>query len=309
MSRLAQPVQLETTGGLEGYTCFGIPVASCLAFPGAWRASAPHADATFLVVEELPPWSDTVDGGWEGMSDGKTFTVQRSQTGEYRFSYGGRTLFHLSADHRTLTSAADEARDLSWWRILLDPVLFTVSLVRGMEALHAGAIATESGAVAIAATSGGGKSTLLSQLLREGLELVTDDILGLAAEDDAVLAYPGAPLMTLPRKRSAGVGAPLGKLGEEVWSAVPVVSDPLPLRHIVLLDRRPGARTGMYRVEHPLAPLMTHLLRFPPTRERELARFSLASAVAIQADIWELSADVNTSPEQLAGLILQELRL
>jgi len=189
----------------------------------------------------------------------------------------------------------------------MDSVLFTVSLLRGREALHAGAFATSSGAVAIAATSGGGKSTLLGQLLREGHAFVTDDILALTIHEDAVFAHPGPPFITLPRAHSAGVGAALGEVGDEVWAAVPVLPGPVPLRRLVLLHRRAGARTSMDRVEHPLAPLVTHLLKFPRTSERELARFSLASAIATHTEIFRLTADLTVSPQRLAALTLEGL--
>jgi hypothetical protein len=241
------------------------------------------------------------------VSDNEAFVVVRSQTGEHRFFHGGRELFHLSADHQTLLSAPSAARDTRWWRILLDSVLFTVSLLRGNEAMHAGAVATPDGGVAVVGGSSAGKSTLLGQLRREGHELVTDDILALTTAGDQVLAHPGPPLMTLPRLRAGSFGTAISSVGDEVWTAVPVVSAPVPLRRLVLLDRRPGRQSGMHRIKSPLALLLTHLLRFPPTSERELARFSLASAVATRTELWRLVADTNTPPEQLAALALREL--
>jgi hypothetical protein len=241
------------------------------------------------------------------VSDGKTFAAQRSPDGEYRFIHGDHALFHLSADLMVLTGAAGETRDLGWWRILLDSVLFTVSLLRGSEALHGGAVATSSGAVAVAAISGTGTGTLLGQLVRDGHQLVTDDILALAVEEERVLAQPGPPLMTLPRERAAGVGTALGEVGGEVWAAVPVVARPLSLRRIVLLNRRAGAKTGMFREQHPLAPLLAHLLKFPRTHEREIARFLLASTVATQTEICRLDADLAVRPQQLAALALDGL--
>lgn len=293
--------------GAWGYTCFGIPVASSLRFPGAWRAMAPQTDATIVVDGELPRWGDTVDGGWEGVSDNEAFVVLRSKTGEHRFFHGGRELFHLSADYQTLITGLGPVRDTRWWRILLDSVLFTVSLLRGNEAIHAGAVATPLGAVAVVGRSGVGKSTLVGQLRREGHELVTDDVLAVTADGDQILAHPGPPLMTLPRGRSGGFGTRVSCVGSEVWAAVPVVSAPVPLRRLVLLDRRPDAQTGMHRVKSPLALLLTHLLNFPRTPERELARFSLASAMTTRIELWRLLADVNTSPAQLAALALRGL--
>jgi hypothetical protein len=291
---------------INGYTCFGISLASKVVFPGAWREETPRADATVVEVGELPQWSGRDEGGWRGLSDGETLDVVRSQTDEYRFLYGDRTLFHLTADHRTLISlpAGGQTR---WWRLLLDSVLFTVSLLRGNEALHAGAVATGSGVVAIVGGSGAGKSTVLSQLLRDGHQLVSDDILFLDARGDDVWAQPGPPLMVLPRERARGVGTHIGDVGEEVLVAVPVVAGPAPLRRLVVLDRQPGAINGMHRIESSFATLMKHLLRFPRTPDREFARFSLASAIATRTEMWQLVADVKTPPQELAALAVQGL--
>jgi len=187
----------------------------------------------------------------------------------------------------------------------MDSVLFTVSLLRGREALHAGAFATSSGAVAIAATPGR-QDTLLGQLLREGHAFVTDDILALTIHEDAVFAHPGPPFITLRARTAPASALPWARLAtrsgppyRSSWSRA--------LRRLVLLHRRAGARTSMDRVEHPLAPLVTHLLKFPRTSERELARFSLASAIATHTEIFRLTADLTVSPQRLAALTLEGL--
>lgn len=63
----------------------------------------------------------------------------------------------------------------------------------------------------------------------------------------------------------------------------------------------------MVPVENPLVPLMRHLLNYPRTPERELARFSLASTIAAEVEIWRLVTDVSTPPDQLAALALRGL--
>lgn len=288
-----------------GYRIFGIPFASSLSFPGGWHDSVSADDATVVVVDDLPPWSNAGSDGWSGISDGRRFEALPSPSGEFRFVHGGEALFQLTADRRTLVCAPVADRDLRWWRILLDSVLFTVSLLRGNDALHAGAVATSSGVVAIVTGSGGGKSTLVRQLLLGGAELVTDDILFVEPAGREILAHPGPPLMTLPSDRA--IGTVLGELGKEVWVTIPVASTPIPLRRIVLLNRRSGAATRMQRIEYPLVPLMRHLLNYPRTRERELTRFALASSITSNVEICRVVADVTTSPEQLASMTLDGL--
>jgi hypothetical protein len=83
--------------------------------------------------------------------------------------------------------------------VVLDSVLFTVALLQGYEALHAGAVATPDGVIAITSAAGGGKSTLLAALLQRGLALMADDVLVLESRGtEATLAHPAAPLMTVP---------------------------------------------------------------------------------------------------------------
>lgn len=292
-----------------GYTCFGIPLASSFAFPGLWRTSAPQPEATVLVESELPRWTETSELGWEGVVDGERFLVERSGHGQHRFIHGDRELFQLSGDQRRLLCAPGFPRDTGWWRILLDSVLFTVSLIRGREAIHAGAVATPAGALAVVGRSGAGKSTLLAELRSQGYPLVTDDILTVEVDRECVLAHPGPPLTTLPRERLDGSEVPLDDVGAEVWAAVPVIPAPVPLRRIVLLDRRWRSEATIERVASPLALLLTHLLTFPRTTIREISRFDTASSLATRTELCRLTADLNTPPQELATLATQGLQV
>ena len=298
----------EETAGAKAYlSSYGISLTSSLSFPGPWRAQPPASEATAIGIGQLPVTSRDMALGWSGKCDGKAFVAAVSRSGEHWFLHGGQTLFHLSADYRTLTGESSVERGTGWWRILLDSVLFSVALLRGCEALHAGAVATQCGAVAIVARSGAGKSTLLAELLRQGYGFVSDDILFLDSEGDELFAHPGPPVMTLPRERAADTGTHLGDIGDEVWLGIPVVSGPVPLRRLVLLDRTPAAPSGLTRVEKPLAPLLTHLLRFPRARDRDFARFSVASTIASRCEVWHLVAGMNAAPHRLAALVVQGL--
>ena len=277
-------------------------------------------------------WSGLEAIGWEGTIDGAPFVVERGWTGDYRFVHGVdggrgeeiRAIHHLSADLRVLRCAPAEPAEPAWWRVVLDSVLFTVALLHGYEALHAGAVATPEGVIAVAARSGGGKSTLVSELLRQGLTLMADDVLVLepTGADIAPLAHPAPPLMTVPAERLhrlsggrmvAGANGPASPpeticaLGEECWIASPVHPRPLPLTALVVLNRVPRCTTCMRRAERPLSALMDSLLRFPQTRDRERARFELAGAIAARVPVWELDADSGVEPGALAEVLLREL--
>jgi hypothetical protein len=271
--------------------------------------------------------------------------VERGVAGDHRFLHGTppdrngrpaaetRAIHHLSADATVLRCAPADPADPAWWRVVLDSVLFTVALLRGYEALHAGAIATpDGGAIAITAASGGGKSTLLSELLGRGLPLLADDVVVLESRGaEAPLAHPAAPLMTVPAAR---VPAPAGEthapagdalmpvgatdtpqticaIDDERWIAVPVHPDPLPLGALVVLDRRPasqlpgqGQEPTLQRIADPLAPLLGSLMAFPTSPERQRARFELASVLAATTALWRLEAALTTPPDALADALL-----
>ncbi len=258
--------------------------------------------------------------GWEGTIDGAPFVVERGRAGDHRFVHGElpdqrgmpavgtRAIHHLSADAGVLRCAPVDPDEESWWRVVLDSVLFTVALLQGYEALHAGAVATPHGALAIAAATGGGKSTLLCELLSDGMTLMTDDVLVLEAQgEDSPLAHPGPPLMTVPGDAPPLPGAPIATIDEERWVAVPVQREALPLSALVVLNRSPGLTTSLHRVRDPLAVLVGSLLRFPRLPERERARFEVAGAIASHVPIWELCADPSVTSGRLADLLRAEL--
>jgi hypothetical protein len=272
-------------------------------------------------------WSGLETIGWDAVIDGAPFVVERGVDGDHRFVHGAppdhvgdpsaRTLaiHHLSRDASVLQCAPSNQADPSWWRVVLDSVLFTVALLRGYEALHAGAIATSEGAIAITAGTGGGKSTLLAELLGRGLALLADDVLVLESRDtEPALAHPAPPLMTVPATRVptlTGEEHPdtIASIGDERWIAIPTYPEPLPLKALVVLDRRPEAQwsatqPSLTKIESPLVALLSALMKFPAAAERQRARFELASVLASTSGLWRLTARRDTPANVLADALL-----
>jgi hypothetical protein len=322
------------TGGgppRTGLAAFGLGLLADAPPPGAW-ASRPLREPSLQIRSVAPEaiedsWSGLEAIGWEGVIDGALFVVERGVAGDHRFVHGAHpdrngvplpgtgAVHHLCADANVLRCAPANPTDPSWWRVVLDSVLFTVALLQGYEALHAGAIATPAGAIAITAATGTGKSTLLAELLRRGLTLMADDVLVLESRGtEAPLAFPAPPLMTVPAARTAILsGAASARticsIDGERWIAVPVHPEPLPLKALVVLDRRSGShpsgpRVSLIRIEHPLAPLLDALIGFPRTPERQRTRFELASMLSCTVALWRLTASLDTPPEVLANTLL-----
>jgi hypothetical protein len=277
--------------------------------PGVWQVEADEEGSVAVRVSDRreieDAWSGGVEVGWEARIDGDPFVAERGRDGDFRFLHGERSAHHLSADLALLRCAFGTAEP-SEWRVVLDSVLFSVALLRGHEALHAGAVATEKGAVAIAAASGGGKSSLLAALLQAGLPLLSDDVVVLdAGPGHPLLAHPGAPVMTVPTSTAPLPGEWIATVGEESWVGVPTYREPIPLAALILLDRRPGGTTGVRRVSDPFGTLIASLLHFPRTPDRERARFELAAAIASSLPIWRLEADLSADPPALAALAIE----
>jgi len=397
---MSSPGQQTGAARQSDLAAFGLSLRFDVAPPGAWQARTSREagvpdEASPLGAASLPSleirssvstqaiedsWSGLREIGWEGVIDGAPFVVERGVAGDHRFVHGAhpgrhgipsggtpadetRAIHHLSPDAGILQCAPADPADPSWWRVVLDSVLFTVALLQGYEALHAGAVATADGVIAITAASGGGKSTLLSELLGRGLALMADDVLVLepgdfvvkredseAGRGDSVahprgtdfslstpppfspVTYPAPPLMTVPSGRipilgernlgeSSLGGGNLGagnlresnysntpeiicSVDDEYWVAVPVYSEPLPLKTLVVLDRQPGLKLSLEKIEDPLAPLMGSLMNFPRSPERQRTRFEFASILAAKTTLWRLTADMDTTPEALADTLL-----
>ncbi len=245
-----------------GPAAFGLSLLADVPPPGAWEARPfrePSLQIRSVSAQAIASiWSGVEAIGWEGVIDGAPFVVERGRAGDHRFVHGAHpdhsgappdgtwAVHHLSPGADVLQCAASDPAEPSWWRVVLDSVLFTVALLRGYEALHAGAIATPDGVIAISAATGGGKSTLLAELLQRGLALMADDVLVLESRGtETPLAHPAPPLMTIaaartPTLREGDPLATISSLGQERWIAVPVHQEPLPLKALVVLDRRPG---------------------------------------------------------------------
>lgn len=297
----------------EGLRAFGLSLAVAEPLPpGAWEAR-PRTEPVVRLEVTSPDavasvWSGRPTLGWKAIIDGAPFAVERGQAGDYLFIHRGSGVHHLSPDASLLRCAPCREDEPRWWRIVLDSVLFSVALISGFEAVHAGAVATPAGAVAITAGAGGGKSTLVAELVRHGLPLLSDDVVVVEPRPHGPpLAHAGPPLMTVPASVGEGLGTVITSLGDERWMAVPAHPGPLPLVALVLLERRPAASTCLRRIRAPLAPLLGSLLRFPRLPERERSRFELAGMLASRTALWRLTADTGVDPASLAAVLLADL--
>src|SRR5512132_4745721 len=110
-----------------------------------------------------------------------------------------------------------------WQRFLVGRCLPLAAMLRGYEALHAGAVEIDGAVAAVIGPSGSGKTSLTLHLVLQGARFFTDDVLVLEARDGEVVAHPGFGVVNVRRaeeerltdRERAALGSPLGTTGRD----------------------------------------------------------------------------------------------
>jgi hypothetical protein len=205
-----------------------------------------------------------------------------------------------------------------WQRFLTGQVLPFAALLRGLEVLHASAVAVSGAAHAFIGASQAGKTTLAAHLVSHGARLVTDDVLALEAADGAVMAHPGVGLMnlrhdtvaTLPPERLERLGTEVGRDRNAVRIAMARQEGPVPLRRVYLLDRRDDG--AALQIE-PLARVDPFLLLSAtfnfvvdsPQRLRN--HLEVCARIAQCVAVYRLGIPPSATPAQVAEHLLGDL--
>lgn len=242
--------------------------------------------------------------------DGAPFAMLEDHNGEVLFAYGRSALVHLPADRATLRYVVADAEDPAWQRVLMDTILWTASLLRGFELLHAGAVSDDRGLIALVAHTGGGKSSLAAEFLRRGAVLFADDIVALSDAGGTVVAHPGPPLMNLPRAVAPdGVGArTVADFGEERWVALDRGDvAPGPMTAVVLINRVAGETLRCTPTPATSLTLLPHAVTLPHLQDRARRRFDIFGALVAHAPVFSLHADPAVPPSDLADVIEDRL--
>jgi hypothetical protein len=301
---------------VETFSAFGLSCSAGFPLPSA-AAADPGLPRLTLELESTAGleqrWSGAAaPGAWRGrLGDGEELAIVRGRASDYRFSYSAGADFHLAPDVGRLGCAPSGAAPLAWRRVLLTRVLPNAAIAAGYEALHAAAVGTAAGVVAIAAASGGGKSTLACELVRRGAPLFADDTVVLGRGEAGVEAHPSVPFVNLPLDAAeTPAGTELGQLGEERWLAVDGPAGRRGrLAAIVLLERSPGARLGVERLPATPLDLVPFMLGLPDDEGRDAERFSLYADLVEGAALLRLTADPGRRPAELAAALEESLDL
>lgn len=140
---------------------------------------------------------------------------------------------------------------------VLGPILATILHQRGLLVLHASAVAGPSGAVAVAAHSGSGKSTTAGALISRGYRLLSDDVLAIDLAGPVPTVLPGGSGVKLWPASAEALGhepEALPTIGaryvKRVWD-VERGGGPVPLRALYVLE---AAEAEPDEAVNPLPP-------------------------------------------------------
>jgi hypothetical protein len=300
----------------RGYASFGLALRSSFALPGMALADGGEALSLGLGLETQAELEEAWSGAraakpWRGLlGDDRELTIEWGVDGDLLFDYVGEARFRLDPDRTRLGCAPRDSAAIEWKRVLLSRILPNVSLARGREALHASAVETSTGVVAIAAPSGTGKSTLAAELIGRGSALFADDVLVLGREQaGTVEAHPGGPHMSIGREAGAkqieGLGAVLASFPGEHWiEARHASSRPRRVAAIALLRREPGLPLEAEAISSSPLALAPYMLGLPDDEPgRDVRRFELYSDLVESTRLLRLTGDSDDTPAALANTL------
>ncbi len=233
-------------------TVFGLDVRSARPLPSLEGARAAHTGRRLhlRIAEDTSP----AMLGWEGPgelvcdqreSDGsQSFRIEAKPRAGYLIAGTAYGSHLLSPDGTRVTCMPEKSRQ--WQRLLIAQVLPFASLLQGLDVLHASAVMTPEGVLALTGPSRSGKTSLALALCRNGMEFFADDVLALEHLPCGLLAHPGTPVAGVAhsetrRLKQQGDWRPCETLAvnpRERVIRVPAASAPARVRALFLLERR-----------------------------------------------------------------------
>lgn len=187
-----------------------------------------------------------------------------------------------------------------WLRaVVLGPIFTLLLQQRGVFPLHASCVALGERAVAFAAASGGGKSTLAGALVERGHLLVADDVTAVSMTPRGIRVAPGPPLLKLDEPSCALLGPSFQGLPrvhshEEKGArrlAAGFATDDLPLHAVYVLEHGESEAAERLPPQEAFASFLRHGHR-PELQEAAIggpAYMARCTALAAEVPVFRLT--------------------
>ncbi len=299
---------------------FGIAIDASFEAPGLPPGSArlPRTRLEIATDAELQSrWRE--DGAEELLREsfsesriGPDRTIERDQRGAFHLyaRHFGRALISANGDH--VLCAPPPVAAWRWQRFLVGRVLPWAALLRGREVMHASAVRIGDRALAVAAETGCGKTSLAARLVLRGAGFITDDVLALSYRGEEILAHPGAAILALrPAEREAlepaerrRLGRVLGRSGK-VYVGVEREQRALTLGGLYFLEPQRAGGDGP-RFEPGIDPrrlLASTFIASVDSKRRLVALLDLCARLEATIPIWRVAVDYRQGAASLAEAI------
>jgi hypothetical protein len=269
---------------------------------------------------------EAIDGDWPAAGaervleerfddDVPVRTIDAHPEAGYRLYARGFGLARLSPSGDLIQCSPPDVEPWSWQRFLVGRILPWAAVLRGIEVLHASAVALDGSAVAFVAPTGGGKTSLAIQLVARGAGFLTDDVLALEEHDGALRAHPGAAIAAvrdaerdlIPPETWRTLGSELGHSGK-TYLEIRREDAPLPLRAVYYL--RPADEPAIEPIDHPDPRLLlTSTFVFGVrTPERLANQLSICARIARDVPMFSLGIPTSTQSAAVAALVDEHAR-
>lgn len=249
---------------MKRYRLYGAVVASARDLPEL--EPAPGAEPAWRVEWDCAPGAEPEQ--WLRhfrFPDGPVWLSSGRAGQGYLLRFPGLADFAVTATgERIRCSAVNGTAPETLRHLLLDHVIPRLLQLRGLVALHAGAVLAPGGAVGFLGETGQGKSTLAASFGRAGLPLLADDCLTLRVGTggiEALGAYPGLRLWpdAIPVAGGSTAGVPVAhysdkqRLGRD--AGLGFSPGPAPVGRLYVLDQGDGEDARIERLDPPVALL------------------------------------------------------
>jgi hypothetical protein len=301
---------------------FGLDIELSFAAPGLPAAGGP-ARGHPTRVDLVPPAE--IDRDWPagratrvleesfGGPGEPARTIDADPVAGYRLYARRFGLALLSPDGSRVLCSPPEVEPWNWQRFLVGRILPWAAVLRGLEVLHASAVAIDGRAVAFVGATGAGKTSLALQLVARGARFLTDDVLAL--DEGGLRAHPGAAIAAVrPEERELIPAATWDRLGavlghsEKTYVEVPREPGAVPLAALYFLVPGGGSSVAPLERVDPRLLLSSTFVLGVQTPERLRNQLDVCATLARAVPMFSLGVSPEAGSRQLADVVERHAR-
>ncbi|WHY91008.1 aldolase [Neobacillus cucumis] len=292
------------------YKAFGFSIKSKIPFPELLVDDNKNIGSTDIevVLKDLSNF-------WLELSDAKSRLVANETL--VMFKVLDVAIFLIEEGKRITVSPINEYKEDVIRLYLLGSCMGAILMQRGIFPLHGSAVSINGKAYGIIGDSGAGKSTLASAFLRNGYQLITDDVIGVYFSENEPMVIPSYPQQKLWQESLDKFGIKNKEFRpiyqRETKFAIPIKnqfsSKPLPLAGLFELSLTQNEEIEIKKIEglSRLQTLLIHTYRNLLIKNLGLTNWHFIKSTNIvnKINMYQLRRPQNTfTANELVSLII-----